>query len=121
MTTRSAVLASLFLVALAGCDRQTGTMHVTIYGEDFIEDVIPAEVVSDRWSIDFSRFLVAVGEVDADGVTLPGSHVFDLTRDSGAQGHLVGVLEMPAGTVSYLGYRIGPATAAEPGNATPAR
>jgi hypothetical protein len=116
----AAVLAGGICLA-AGCEASSedgeGTLRVTIYGEEFIEDSIPADDVVDGWTIDFSKFLVAVDSVDAGGEPLTGSFVFDLTLPSGRAGHEVGTLTVPAGIVEHLGYRIGPTTSATAGNA----
>jgi hypothetical protein len=109
--------------SLAGCDdaRGEGTLRVSIYGEAFIEEEIPADAFIDGWRAQFTRFLVAVDEIDADGEPVPGQHVFDLSQSSGGDGHDVAMLAMPAGTVETLSYRIAPAGAgAEVGNATDA-
>jgi len=102
-----------------------GTLQVTIYGEDYIEDRIPAADVADGWSIDFSRFLVAVSHVglgkDADHETLAAHEirVFDLTKPSNGLGHLVASGDAAGGVYDVLAYTVGPAaTGAIAGNAT---
>ena len=115
-------LTSLFCLA-SGCDSAEegeGTLRVSIYGEEFIEDRVPAADVVDGWEIVFSRFLVAVHDVRADGNELPGTWVHDLRSPSGGDGHDVGALMMPAGTVEHLDYRVGPADSAAAGNAAAA-
>lgn len=115
--------AATLLLALVACDAEggEGTLRVAIYGEEFIEEGIPADVFSDGWSVELTRFLVAVDEIDADADPVPGQHVFDLTQPSGGEGHDVARLTVPAGTVEELSYRIAPAGIdAEAGNATPA-
>ena len=118
-----ALTASVCLFTLAGCeaDEGEGTLRVAIYGEELIEDGIPADAFVDGWRVDFTRFLVAVDDIDADGEPLAGQHVFDLAQPSGGDGHDVATLTMPAGPVETLSYRIGPAAAdAEATNATEA-
>jgi hypothetical protein len=104
LTKASVALATLLLPA---CEGGEGELKVTIYGEAFIEDSIPAEVFADGWSVTFDRFLVVVRDVAADDHPLPGTFVFDLAQPSSG-GHDVGTVVMPAGTVSDLAYRIAP-------------
>ncbi len=121
-TTLAAVLTG-GICLLTGCEEATegeGTLRVTIYGEAFIEDQIPAADVADGWAIDFSRFLVCVGDIAADEMPLEGQHVFDLTQPSGGDGHEVGTLEVPAGIVEHLDYRVAPFSSAVAGNVTDA-
>jgi hypothetical protein len=109
--------------ASAGCDTAEGegTLRVSIYGESFIEDEIPADVFVDGWRVELTRFLVAVDDVDADGEPVAGQHVFDLSQSSGGDGHDLATLAIPAGTVETLSYRIAPTGAdAVLGNATEA-
>jgi hypothetical protein len=121
-TTLAAVLTG-GICLVAGCSDQEegeGTLRVSIYGEEFIEHTIPADVVVDGWQIDFAKFLVSVGDISADEIGLEGHFVFDLTQASGGDGHDVGTLTVPAGTVAHLDYRVAPSTTATPGNATAA-
>ena len=124
-TIRSAGLLALtgLFCLVTGCDSTAdgeGTLRVTIYGEEFIEDKVPAADVTDGWEIVFSKFLVAVHDVAADGTALDGHWVWDLRKSSGGNGHEVGTLMMPAGTVEHLDYRVGPAAAGAMGNAAAA-
>lgn len=118
-----ALTAPFCFLVLTGCDPASGegTLRVAIYGEEFIEDEIPADVFVDGWRVQLTRFLVAVDDIDADGEPVDGQHVFDLSQPSGGEGHDVAMLTMPAGTVETLSYRIAPAGAgARSGNATAA-
>lgn len=74
---------------VAACGEPQQTHEVRVWGEAFVEDVIPAAEVSDGWSIDFTEFLVAVGDVAIeadDRVELQGWRVYDLTRPSDGAG-----------------------------------
>ena len=121
-TNCARVLALLpMLCAAAACDSDAdaegeGTLRVTIYGEDFIEDRVPADEVIDGWEVVFTRFLVAVHDVEADGIAMDGTWVYDLRPSSGGNGHDVASMPMPAGTVEHLDYRIGPASSDATGN-----
>lgn len=97
------------LVLVAGCSDRlaTGSLELTIYGEDFIEQEIPAALTAgdegfvDGWSVRFSKFLVSVGDVrveDQGGdlgalastaqvfdLHQPGPHLVESFEDVGAQ------------------------------------
>ena len=92
------------------CEEDPGeaTLRITAYGEEFIEDRIPEEVFVDGWSVDFDRFLVAIGEIQADGAPLEGTFVVDLTSPSMGQGHELGELRLAAGDHPRIDYRIAP-------------
>ena len=114
------LMAAALLSAGCGDEEETtfGTYTVSIYGEAFIEEEIPAEEVMDGWSIDFTRFLIAVDSLSASGgssVTVEGAYVFDLTEGSGGAGHVVSSQEAPTGDYTSLTYRVGAVSAAEAG------
>jgi len=108
-----ALLVSLALQS-AACQADPGEarLRITAYGEEYIEDRIPAEDLVDGWEVDFSRFLVALRDVEADGVALDGAFVVDLTRASDGQGHELGALMLPAEGQPHLAYRVAPIDAA---------
>jgi hypothetical protein len=112
-------LPSLALL-LGACAEDPGqsTLRVTAYGEEFIEDRIPADVLVDGWEIDFHRFLVAISEVEADGEPLAGAFVIDLTQASGGEGHELGTLRLPAEGNASLAFRVAPVSEATPVSAT---
>ena len=121
-TTLGVVLAGGLCLA-TGCsdpEEGEGTLRVSIYGEAFIEESIPADVVVDGWRIEFSKFLVSVGDISADEIALEGNFVFDLAEASGGEGHEVGTIMVPAGIVEHLDYRVGPSASATAGNAADA-
>jgi len=115
-----AALVMSSLVTLSACDEDVGegTLRIAIYGESFIEEGIPDDVFVDGWSVRYSRFLVAVGDIAADGVPLEGNFVFDLTQPSKGIGHEIGEVTVPTGLVEHLSYRIRPATEGSDGNGT---
>lgn len=107
------------LPACDSADAEPGELRITMYGEDFIEDRVPADEVIDGWEVVFSKFLVAAHDIEArGGEKLPGSFVMDLRPSSGGAGHDLGVLEMSSGLVGMVGYRIAPAAADATGNAS---
>jgi hypothetical protein len=119
-STRHAVSALLSLGLLAGACADPGraTLRVTAFGEEFIEDRIPAEVFSDGWELDFGRFLVAISEVENDGERLDGAFVVDLTQASGGEGHELGRLLLPAEGGPHLAFRIARVSEATPVSAS---
>lgn len=117
--SRLALLSGLGL-SLAACAEDPGqaTLRVTAYGEEFIEDRIPADVLVDGWEIDFHRFLVAISEVEAEGEPLAGAFVIDLTQASGGDGHALGTVMLPAEGSPHLAFRVAPVSEATPVSAT---
>lgn len=107
------------LAAACGDDPEATRAHaITVYGEDFVEDHIPADE-TDGWRIDFDELLVVVSDVRAGGESAGGPRVFDLARPSGGVGHPLATL--PGGPHATLDYRIAPASAATGANATAAQ
>lgn len=51
------------LLALAGCGGGEGTVEFTTWGEEYIEDQIPAATFADGWSVHYSKFLVVLGNI----------------------------------------------------------
>jgi hypothetical protein len=94
------------LLAIAGCADE-GTLDVRIYGESFIEDGIPAGVFVDGWTMQFSRYVVAIDHVSAEGSEDDGHYVFDLHTPTMGEGREVASLDVPSGA-QRLGFRIGP-------------
>ncbi len=88
-----------------GCAGE-GTLEVYVYGEEFIEEGIPAEEMSDGWAISFERFVVEVGEVSVDGFDVPDAGPFDLTEASEGQGQLYGSVSVPAESLGDGAYEI---------------
>lgn len=104
--------------ALSACDDAAedapAQAHaLTVYGEDFVEDHIPAEE-SDGWRIEFSRLVVILQDVQAGETGLTGASAVELTADSGGVGHAIGVLN--DGPYARLDYRIAPAASVTPLN-----
>ncbi len=116
--SRQTTLATAVLLAACSAetdDRDPQTHRVTIYGEAFIEEGIPAGE-TDGWAIAFDQFLVAVDGVKAGDAVVSGQRVFDLTAASSGVGQPVG--DLADGPHDELAYRIGPASGAVAGNAT---
>ena len=101
---------SLLLCACDGASAGEGTLRVTAWGEDFIEQGIPTEAFVDGWSVTFDAFVVSLDAIDADGIRMPGSYVLDLSQPSGGAGQELGVLSVPAGQVPALSWSLSTAT-----------
>lgn len=122
--TRRASLALAAMIAGCGDDgAEPGTLSVTIYGEEFIEEGIPADTFTDGWAVDFDRFLISVGEVTAavgegdPSIDVAGYQVFDLAQGSGGEGFEVTSGEVPGGGYDHVAYRVGADEGAGSGNA----
>jgi hypothetical protein len=123
-------LVSLTLVPLlAACGDDPaapGTITATVYGEEFIEDGIPADELEDGWAIAFDRFLVSIGQPAAkagegsEEVGDPGLYIVDLAQPSGGDGYALATFAAPAGRYDHYGYRIAPSTNASVVNAAAA-
>lgn len=117
-------------VPTAACDDDDpgqGPLAVSIYGEEFIEQGIPAGepgcdgCVEDGWAVTFDRFLIVVTAVAIPGVARDDTaRVFDLARGSGGAGHPVVTFDLPGGHYHTLDYTVGPAAALVAGNASEA-
>ena len=118
---RLALLGVLASISIGCAETEDGevTLRINAYGEEFMEDRIPADEVVDGWEIDFSTFLVGFSDIAIDEDPVGGSHVFDLAQSSGGEGHPVAEVVLPAGDISTMQYRIAPVGgSADGGNAT---
>lgn len=102
------MLAAVALIPLlAGCG--TGTWTLYTWGEEYIEDEIPADVFADGCSLAYDEFLIAINDpnlVDGDNQAvseLPASQVFDMTQ---AGPHEVGSSEVRATTYDRVRVRV---------------
>lgn len=113
MTNRYTLSTILFVLA-TGCGNDDGTITSTVYGEEFIEEGIPASEVSDAWAIEFDAFLVSIGNTKAQAghdegeVGLDDFYLVDLAQPSGGEGFELGTFAAPAGTYDHYGYMIRP-------------
>jgi hypothetical protein len=68
-------------------------LAVNVYGEEYIEEEIPADVFADGWTVAFEHFYVVVGDVSvaqgdaAAEVSTAEFQVFDLAAGSKGKGH----------------------------------
>jgi hypothetical protein len=119
---RTLTIVSIPLLAVACTDGESGSITSTVYGEELIEEGIPADVFSDGWSIEFDKFLVSIGSTAAKAgeggaeVGEPGFFLVDLAQPSGGEGYELATFDAPAGTYDHYGYRLAPSATAAPVN-----
>lgn len=76
-------VAVVFLALVTGCSDGTGAVNFDTWGEEYIEDKIPASEFEDGWEVTYDRFLINIGHVTvagADGaaaVTMDETIVFN--------------------------------------------
>jgi hypothetical protein len=115
---------ALVAVTLAACAPGEGTLDVSVYGEEFIDETIPADVFVDGWTVTFDKFLVSVGDValaqkgSAAEANEPRFQIFDLSHGSKGAGFPVTSATVGEGAYDDLGFRIAPAKDAVAGNAS---
>jgi hypothetical protein len=118
---RKLSIATIPLLAVA-CSDDPGSITATVYGEEFIEEGIPADVFADGWAVTFDKFLVSIGSVAAKAgegakeVGDPSFYLVDLAQPSGGEGYELSTFDAPGGTYDHYGYRIAPDQAATPIN-----
>ncbi len=108
---RALLTIGLLLGACDGADDGEATLRFTAWGEDFIEQGIPADAFSDGWSVEFDAFFVSLGGIDADGAPLQGTYVVDLSEVSDGSGHELGTILAPASGEPRVTYALTPAVA----------
>lgn len=134
MTSRNRLLVPVaVLTAMTGftaCDEDpadapaVGTVIVTVYGEEYIEDHLPAEVFADGWTVTFDEFLISLGEVLITPEGTPGGYsearfqVYDVSRDTAGAGQTVGASPMDGAAHLEAAYTIAPAADAIAANGT---
>ncbi len=92
MTSSYFGLIALLLLPACGSDDDpagaTGKADLafTTYGEEFVEDGIPADEIEDGWSAKFDKFLIVLGDVRVaddkgnEGARLSDLTLFDMTK-----------------------------------------
>lgn len=105
------ILAAALSAASFGCseadDTGTGTATFTAWGEEYIEEGIPADEFEDGWSVKYHRFLIVLSDIQAgardgsEGGGLPQSQCLDLTQPGP---HELGTLELDAKAWDRVGY-----------------
>jgi hypothetical protein len=116
-------------ILIAACDSSgTGTVTVTTWGEEFIEEGLPSDVFpKDHWSVKYSKFLLVYDMVSiADenhnvGAKLDHPLVFDMTKKAAGAPKTLGTYKLEAKPWPNVSYQMGPiSSTATPGDlATP--
>jgi hypothetical protein len=115
------VLAAL---ALSACEPPISVVKFTTWGEEYIEQGIPAKAgmedgFEDGWAVTFSKFLVVLKDITvADGQgqvasKQPGAKAFDLVKKGPVE---VYAASAPARRYDRVGYAIAPDDTAEAAN-----
>lgn len=105
----------LYLVPLLALtctpDVQPTTMILSIYGEDYIEEEIPAADVVDGWSVMFDTFVVSVGALSAAGDPFDGGagyRLVDLSMGTAGAGVELDRVTLDPSAYRDIGFRIAP-------------
>lgn len=88
---------AITLPACSESDAGDGEVQVTLYGEEFIEQGIPADEMADGWSVSFDTFTVTTSEVQIDGVTASDLEPIDISRPTDGSGHALTTMTVPQG------------------------
>ena len=117
---------SALLLSVNGCggsDNGKGTVVITTWGEEYIEDGLPASAFLDEWSVKYSKFLIVYHDViiaDDHGdvvAELDRPLVFDMTKKAVGQPKTLASFELEAKSWPNLSYQVGPISDdAEPGD-----
>lgn len=79
-------------------DPEDGQVDVRVYGEEFIEEGIPAAEMADGWAVNFERFDVVVEDVRIAEVSTSAPSPIDLSKPSEGNGHMYATLTVPGGS-----------------------
>ena len=112
------LMTALALAALPACSGDDGesdgggTATFTAWGEEYIEEGIPAAEFADGWSVKFDQFLISLTGISVHdhagrGSALEGNWLLDLTQPGP---HELGSLELTAKAWPWVGYAIEPVT-----------
>ena len=109
-TTAHLTLLLSALTLCVACDdepnQETGELNLTIYGEPFIEEGIPAEEMSDGWAVSFERFEVRVGSLSFGGEQLEGLPSVELATPTMGEGQALATLTLPTGTYTGASFTL---------------
>jgi hypothetical protein len=110
-----ALMAAGSTIACGGDDNGRGTVTITTWGEDFIEDGLPSDAFpKDHWSVKYSKFLIVYQGVtiadDSNSVVARLEHplVFDMTKKATGNPKTLATFELEAKSWPNLSYQVGP-------------
>lgn len=117
-------LALAVLFTLTACEPPIAVVKFTTWGEEYIEDKLPAQMgtsngFADGWSVKYSKFLIVFKDItvaDAKGVVAskqPGAKAFDLTKKGPVEVYSASI---PAAKYEQVSYVIAPDANVTAGN-----
>jgi hypothetical protein len=123
VATGTAAAALLSASACGDSDNGQGTVTITTWGEEYIEEGLPSDAFPhDHFSVKYTRFLVVFRDVQiADenhqvGAKLEAPLVFDLTKPGAGKDRELASFQLEAKAWPHVSYQQGPITAnAQPG------
>lgn len=112
------------MAACSDADNGKGTVSITTWGEEFIEEGLPSDAFpKDHWSIEYTKFLVVYHSVtiadDGGKIVAQLDHplVFDMTKKATGKPKTLATFQLEAKAWPNLSYQMGPITAdAKPGD-----
>lgn len=113
------VVGAAALLSSTACndsDNGRGTVNITTWGEEYIEDGLPSEAFLDAWSVKYSKFLVVYNHVtianDSGVVVAKLEHplVFDMTKKAKGESKKLATFDLEAKPWPNLSYQVGPIT-----------
>lgn len=99
------LLSSLLVLLLACGGSGEGVLTVSVYGEAFIEEGIPASE-TDGWSVTFERFAVVLRDVKVGDREVVVTYPIDLTKPSDGAGYTMGSGPVPSGEYTDASFTI---------------
>ncbi len=105
MTMLRKFIPTLLLLPALACSME-GTVEVRAWGEDFIEQGIPAEELADGWMIEFERFEVTISDISIAESTLDDPAPVNLAEPSDGAGHELGRTLAPTGGYEDASFEI---------------
>lgn len=112
---RHTITFAFAMAAACSSDSEKGNVSFTTWGEEYIEDEIPAADVADGWVIRYNKFLVNIGPVKvadtsgAIGGQMATSKLFDQTK-KGVKA-VVTLKDLEAKNWTRVSYEIAPVAA----------
>lgn len=91
----SALVLALLASACGDDGDAEGTIVVTAYGEEFVEEGLTTD---DGWDVQFDRFDVSFGGVSIADAIVTAATTVDVAVPSAGQGHEIGRVTVPTGT-----------------------
>ena len=100
------LLSVCLLGACSESDDAQGDVKVNAYGEEFIEQGIPASEVADGWEVSFDEFNVTLEDITVGSQQLAGPFTVDVSEVSDGTGQTLGRVTLPEGTYEGQSFTI---------------